>query len=260
MPARVAWIAYTPVKGLRLRNLQEVELTEIGIPGDRRFHLINERGHLTNGKRVGALQQVSADWDEPSGRLTLRFPDGSVVEDHVRTNGAEVTTSFYGRPVEGALVDGPFSQALTDFTGETLRLVQPHDAGVGIDRGREGAVTLLSEGSLATLAEVAAVGGVDQRRFRMNVGVAGVEPHAEDEWIGRGVQIGEALVRPRGHVGRCLITSRDPESGEIDLDTLKLLASYRRDLDTTEELAFGVFGEVEQPGRLRVGDPVLLPD
>ena len=61
---------------------------------------------------------------------------------------------------------------------------------------------------------------------------------------------------PRGHVGRCLITTRHPETGVIDVDTLKALATYRRHLGTTEELAFGVYGEVIEPGRVQLGDPV----
>src|SRR4051794_18943125 len=255
---RVTWISYTPVKGLRLQQIDEVELSETGIPGDRRFHLINEKGHLTNSTRVGALQQVYATWNAESTRLALHFPDGSQVEDEVSTDGEALKTSFYGRPVEGELVDGPFSDALSEFTGTTLRLVQPKVAGVGTDRGRKGAFTLLSEASLETLAGAADVDAVDARRFRMNFGVEGVEAHAEDDWIGRELQLGEAVLVPRGHVGRCLITSRHPETGEIDLDTLKTLATYRRDLDTTEKLPFGIYGEVRTAGRVRVGDAVAL--
>lgn len=255
---RVSWISYAPVKGLRLAELEAVDLTEEGIPGDRRFHLINDRGHLVNAKRIGPLLEVVASWDPEGGRLALRFPDGSVVEDVVAPNGQPISTSFYGRPVEGALVPGPFSDALSEFTGESLRLVQPEESGAGVDRGGEGAVTLLSQGSLDTLADVTSVDGVDPRRFRMNFGVTGVAGHAEDDWVGRRVQLGEAVVVPEGHVGRCLITSREPETGKIDLDTLKALASYRGDLDTTEKLAFGVFGVVSQPGRVAVGDPVTL--
>lgn len=259
MPASVTWISYTPVKGLQLQSIGEVELTREGIPGDRRFHLVDEQGHLTNSKRVGTLQQVRAVWDEATSILALHFPDGSVAEDRVSTNGARVTTNFYGRPVEGAVVGEPFESALSTFTGLGLRLVQPLRPGVGIDRGSEGAVTLLSQASLERLATAAAVEAVDGRRFRMNFGIDGVEPHAEDTWIGRPIQIGEATVVPQGHVGRCAITKRDPESGVTDLDTLGALATYRRHLDTTEELAFGIFGEVERPGRVRVGDPVILP-
>jgi uncharacterized protein YcbX len=253
----VSWISYTPVKGLRLVQLDEAEVTDVGLPGDRRFHLIDERGHLTNSKRIGALQQVSASWDEDAGRLALHFPDGSVVEDGI-TLGEANTTNFYGRPVQGALVEGPFSDALSEFAGTPLRLVQPGKPGGGVDRGRKGAVTILSEGSLERLAGAAEVDTVDGRRFRMNLGVAGIEPHAEDDWIGSDVQIGEAVIRPRGNVGRCAITKRHPETGETDLDTLNALATYRRHLDTTEELAFGVYGEVLRPGLVRLGDPVSL--
>jgi uncharacterized protein YcbX len=61
----------------------------------------------------------------------------------------------------------------------------------------------------------------------------------------------------RGHVGRCLVTTRHPDSGLSDLPTLELL-SYRRELATTEPLAFGVYGEVLEPGRVRVGSVVAL--
>jgi uncharacterized protein YcbX len=252
---RVSWIAYAPVKGLRLAELDEVELTDTGIPGDRRFHLIDARGHLVNSKRIGELLEVVASWE--GGRLALRFPDGSVVESDV-ADGEPVTTNFYGRPVTGALVQGPFSEALSDFTGASLRLVRPDESGAGVDRGPAGAVTMLSQGALQTLADVTATSEVDSRRFRMNFGVTGVPAHAEDGWLGRRVQLGEAVVVPEGHVGRCLITSRNPETGRIDLDTLKALATYRGDLDTTEKLAFGVFATVSEPGRVRMDDPVAL--
>lgn len=254
---RVSWISYAPVKGLRLSELDSVDLTVAGIPGDRRFHLINADGHLVNAKRVGALLEVVATWDSERGHLSLQFPDGSVVDGEVALDGP-VSTSFHGRPVEGGFVSGPFSKALSDFTGVSLRLVQPDASGSGVDRGGEGAVTVLSQGSLDTLADVTGTDAVDPRRFRMNFGVTGVAAHAEDGWLGRRVQFGEAVVVPEGHVGRCLITSRNSETGKIDLDTLKALASYRGDLDTTEKLAFGVFGTVSEPGRVRVGDPVSL--
>lgn len=255
---RVSWISFTPVKGLRLTQLDEAELSEAGMPGDRRFHLVDERGKLTNSKRIGTLQQVRADWDEDSALLTLHFPDGSTVADHVAGGGEPLTTSFYGRPVDGQVVRGPFAAALSEFTGTPLRLVQPNDAGVGIDRGREGAVTLLSEGSLNRLADVAAVDGIDPRRFRMNLGVAGIGAHSEDDWLGRPVQVGDAILVPRGHVGRCAITQRHPETGTTDLHTLKALGTYRHEIGTTEDLAFGVYGEVRRPGRVRLGDPVAV--
>ena len=83
-----------------------------------------------------------------------------------------------------------------------------------------------------------------------------LDAHAEDNWVGRQVQVGAATVSFTGHVGRCLITSRDPDSGEIDLPTLDVLGEYRSDLNTTEPLPFGIYGEVIEPGEIRVGDRV----
>jgi uncharacterized protein YcbX len=57
-------------------------------------------------------------------------------------------------------------------------------------------------------------------------------------------------------VGRCAITTQNPDTGKADLDTLKALAEYRGDVETTEPLPFGVHAAVAQPGRVRVGDLV----
>jgi uncharacterized protein YcbX len=61
----------------------------------------------------------------------------------------------------------------------------------------------------------------------MLIEVDGLDPHAEDAWVGAVVRIGAAAVRFHGHVGRCLVTSRDPENGEIDLPALDLLRGYQ---------------------------------
>jgi uncharacterized protein YcbX len=99
---------------------------------------------------------------------------------------------------------------------------------------------------------------IDTRRFRMLIEIDGVEPHAEDAWLGRELEVGEARLRIHGNVGRCVTTTRGPDSGEVDRPTLKMLASYRRDMETTEPLPFGVHGEVLRGGTVRVGDELLL--
>jgi len=88
----------------------------------------------------------------------------------------------------------------------------------------------------------------------MTIGVDGVEPHAEDGWIGEQVRVGGAVVAVRAHVGRCAVTTRDPDTGFRDLDTLGAIAEYRADVVTRELLPFGVWCEVVEPGRVAVGD------
>ena len=52
------------------------------------------------------------------------------------------------------------------------------------------------------------------------------------------------------------MTTQNPDTGQPDLDTLKALARYRGDAETTEPLPFGVHAAVVEPGLVRVGDPV----
>ena len=63
------------------------------------------------------------------------------------------------------------------------------------------------------------------------------------------VRIGEATVLVRGNVGRCIVTSRHPETGVRNFATLDVLAEYRDGVPTTEALPFGVWAKVEEPGR-----------
>jgi uncharacterized protein YcbX len=251
--ARVVWLSLTPVKGTRLHHPNEVDLLETGVRGDRRFYIVTESGRLVNDKTCGALQLVHADYDEHHDVLTMRFPDGEEVSAPVE-RGAELETTFHSRQRHARVVAGPWADHLAAVVGEPVLLVEPPESGV--DRGHSGAATLVSVGSLAALAGVLGVESVDGRRFRMNVGIEGISPHEEDAWLGRRVRIGEAVVVPEGNVGRCAVTTQNPDTGRPDLDTLEALASYRGELETTEPLAFGVHAAVVAPGRVRVGDAV----
>ena len=255
----VVGLAFTAVKATRLRRVDQIELGPDGVRENRRFYLIDDRDQLVNGKRVGELQQVIADYSEAERRLRLDLPDGQVIEDEIRHAGL-VTTKFFSRAATGQLVDGPWSAALSDCLGRHLRLVEAGDTAV--DRGSQGAVSLISRASLERLGDArdGDCRSIDVRRFRMLIEIDGVEAHAEDRWVGREVRLGKAKVEFGGHVGRCVITTRDPDTGVVDLPTLKMLGSYRLDLDTTEPLAFGVHGRVLEPGPVRLGDPVTPMD
>ena len=255
MSARVAWISRTPVKSLALEHLQEAELGEGGVEGDRRFYLVGEAGRLISNKDFPAFQLIHASYDDDSETLTFTLADRRTVTGTVE-RGEDVETTFHKRQRPARLVLGPWSGVLSELAGERLRLVEPSTSGV--DRGRNGAATLLATASLRRLGEVLGVDAVDGRRFRMNFGVEGLGAHEEDTWIGQRVQVGDAVVIPNGNVGRCVITTQNPDTAVSDLDTLKGLAAYRRELETTEPLPFGVHAAVVQPGRVRIGDPVGL--
>jgi uncharacterized protein YcbX len=248
----VSALASTAVKGTRVRALSQIELDVAGARGDRRFYVIDERDRMVNGKQLGDLQTVVADFAEETAALELRFPGRPAVAGPVKL-GSPITARFFSARREDRLVLGPWSAALSEHAGRELRLVATDCA---VDRGRQGVASLISRASLERLAEVGEQRELDARRFRMLIEADGMAAHAEDAWVGARVRIGGAVVLWHGHVGRCLTTGRDPETGVPDLPTLDLLGSYRRDLDSTEPLPFGIYGEVLKPGRVRIGDPI----
>jgi MOSC domain-containing protein len=256
MDGRVVRICIAPVKALHVVNPHEVELTQAGVVGDRRFWLVDRDGRLVNDKRRPQLLRVRAEWDEPTRRLGLEFPEGRRVEGTVEP-GDPVQATLYDLPHPSRAVPGPWQEALSDFVGEPLTLLWSESGAV--DRGvGGGAATVVSRASLERLrAEAGVSGPVDGRRFRMLFEIDGVEAHEEDDWIGNRVAIGDAVVTPVGNVGRCAVTTKNPDTGEIDLDTLGTLAAYRGEREgRTEPLPFGVHAAVVQPGRVRVGDAV----
>jgi uncharacterized protein YcbX len=251
--ASVAWISVSPVKGLALRQLDRCELTAAGVAGDRAFFLVDGDDRLVNSKGLGVLQQIVPRFDDEADVLELRFPDGTTIADQVAVDGS-LDAQFWGVAIPVRVVEGPWSEAISEFSGRSLRLVR--SPGPATDRMRNGAATVLGTASLRAIARVSGVDDVDGRRFRMNFGVDGLGEHEEDEWLGRRIRLGEAVVVPQGNVGRCAVTTQNPDTGEPDVDTLKALAAYRRDLETTEPLPFGVYAAVAEPGRVRLADPV----
>jgi hypothetical protein len=256
--ARVVGLSATPVKGLRIARPERVRLERDGIPGDRRFYVLDDRGRMVNGKHHGGLNEVSAELGDDGSTLTLGFPGGRTVTDAVRTS-EQLTASYRSDPRPVRLLGGPFAAALSEHIGEELRVVVPADGSPAVDRGLAGAVTLMAVESLRELSRCAAT-ELDPRRFRMSIEIEGAGPFAEDGWLEAEVSVGEATIRPRGHVGRCIVTSRDPESGVVDVPTLDLLRDLRGDAPTSEPLAIGVWGEVLVPGEVCLGDPVRLGD
>jgi uncharacterized protein len=257
MQAQVVGISLAPVKAMALVHPDEVVVGAIGVVGNRRFWLRDENGKLFNAKKEGKLLQIRPEWDESARRLTLTFPDGRRVEGVVEL-GEQVDAFVYGELRPSRAVSGAtWAEAISEFVGRPLELLWADDNGV--DRlTSEGTVSLISMASLDRLREEMGVDRpVDARRFRMLFQIDGVGPNEEDTWIGRHVQVGNAELIITGDIGRCVVTSRDPDTGITDMPTLAALAGYRRE-GHSEPLPLGVKGTVYTPGRVRVGDVASL--
>lgn len=257
MSPQVAWLHVAPIKGLAIQERESIELHSYGVEDDRRFCIVDAAGNVLNAKRVPRFVRVRPRLDDAGRGLELEMPDGARIAGEVAL-GDPVEISMYGGRAPAREVVGPWSEALSAEAGRPVRLVRLDRPGEGVDRADEGAgATLLGVESLRAIGEAAgAAEAVDPRRFRMLIGVSGIEAHAEDDWIGQPVRVGSAVIVPMGNVGRCAVTTIDPITGVSDLDTLKALARYRGAVETSERLPFGVWARVETPGRIALGDEV----
>lgn len=249
----VARLNVCAVKGTALHHPASAELTELGIPGNRRFHLVDAGGRLFTGGDHGPLVRVRSAFDPHADELSISFPDGTEVRSAADRLGEPHVTDFWGRPVPGRIVEGPFAGALSAFAGRPLRLVRADVDGDGSDVHH---LSLVSLGSVRDLGSSFDRPNLDPRRFRMNLELDGCEAYEEDRWHGTAVRIGEAVVRMLGPIPRCVVTTQDPATGHKDFDTLKRISEYRPLLRRPRGVPFGMYAEVDRPGRVSVGDPV----
>jgi uncharacterized protein YcbX len=249
----LARLSVTQVKGLRLSHPAEVELTSGGIPADRRFFLVDEDDALFSAADHGGLIRIVPDYDASSERLRLSFPDGTEAEGAADALDQRFTTDFWGRAVVGRVVRGPFADPLSAYVGRPIRLARVERDGEGQDVRP---LTIVSSESVGDLGTRGRHDGLDARRFRINLEVRGYEPYEEDSWDGLLVRIGEAAIRVRGQIPRCVVTTLGPDTGEKDFRTLNEIARYRPRIGGRGGLPFGMYAEAEEPGRVRVGDEV----
>lgn len=248
-------IHISPVKSLALLNADSVHVGIQGIAEDRRFLVRSRGGAMVTQRQIGRLALVKAEYSADSGVLRMYFPDGSSV-DGIPDTGQEVEMKVFRRWIAGNVVTGDWGEALSDFCGAELTLVKTDGEGNGFDAYP---VSLLSQASIEHLDNLTQNGSaMEYRRFRPNFLLDECSSHEEDTWLGKDVTIGDELrLRVDALDPRCAITTLNPDTGERDVDTPRLILRYRGEL-RSKGACFGVYGAVVNPGVASVGDEVRV--
>ncbi len=181
---RIAELWRYPVKSLRGEQLEEAEVTDLGIAGDRLVHARRPGGRVFTGRT------------------------------HPGMLGLQGSLGVTGSPeIDGAPWDAPAAlaavRAVTDIDAELV-----YYDGDGPERFDVLPISLATDGGVAAV-------GVDRRRFRANVYLSGVEGLTEREWVGREIHLGQAVVGVRQVRGRCVMTTFDPDTLEQDITVLQ---------------------------------------
>lgn len=254
---RVTRLRTTPVKGFALHEVDQIDVDHHGAVGDRDFFMVADDRSLVSITRIGTFASWRADFDPMSDTLTLQSADGRTLTDKA-VLGEPIEGQFYDdRTVSGHVVAGPWTEWLSELAGRPVTLVRAEEPGEAYDVHP---VTILADESVGELGRHAPDGWLDTRRFRMLIGFDGVAPYTEDTWNGHQLRIGTSTLRVRGGVPRCNATTRHPDTGVRDVQTLALIEQHRGRLpnDSGEGLNLGVYADVVSAGTIAVGDELHL--
>jgi hypothetical protein len=261
--AAVSELHVYPVKSLGGISLPACEVTRRGLRWDRHWMVVDEAGRFLTQRQLPrmALVHTRVDHDglelTASGMAPLRVP--------LEAPGEPLTVSVWRDTVRAHRVGGQTDRWLSDALAVSCRLVRfPADAarpvvpvyGAADDETAfsDGfPLLLIGEGSLAELNR--RLGRpLPMARFRPNIVVAGTEPFAEDAW--RRTSVGGLTLRVVKPCSRCLVTTVDPDRGEVDGDEpLRTLATFRQQ---GNKVYFGQNAIPDGEGGLRVGDAVKV--
>jgi uncharacterized protein YcbX len=212
MKMHVAELWRYPVKSLAGEPLDSTEISADGIPGDRVIQVYEADGRIVTARTAPRL-------------LGLKATLGPMGEPLV--NGRPWTAPEVAAAIEAA-------------AGAGARLARDD----GPERFDVLPLLVATDGAVNAL-------GLDRRRFRPNILVAGVSGLAERGWPGRRARIGEAIIGFKKLRGRCIMTTYDPDTLEHDPTVLRRIVQ-----EMGGRLALDTY--VVRGGRVAVGDPMDL--
>jgi uncharacterized protein YcbX len=223
-----------PVKSLSGELLDELELDSRGVIGDRLWALVDPEGGIASGKTTTRFRRV---------RELMR-------------HGARLGDD--GEPVV-TLADGRSARAGEPAMDELVEAM----AGSGWVLARESATphhdaAPIHIATTSTLAILAARVGepIHPERLRPNVLVdTGGEPgFAEDAWVGCEIALGEVRLRVRDRTERCVLV----DHVRAGMPALSPKAGVLKAAGALNRACAGVYADVLVPGRIRVGDAVVV--
>jgi len=199
-----------PIKSLDRRSVDRAEIvTNGGLAGDREYALFGSDGEYVNGKHDQQVHPIRATYDGETARaeaVTVSTPEQESRRFELDSADSDNTT---------ALTDW-----LRDWFGYPVTLDRNREGGFPDDTTAAGP-TIISEETIETVAGW--FDGVDPdgmcRRLRPNVVLGGVPPFWEDHLFADRdsrvrFTIGDADFVGVNPCQRCVVPSRDPDTGE----------------------------------------------
>lgn len=266
-----------PVKSMVGVSVESVELSSLGIVGDRHWAIRDlERGGIRGAKKIGELMQFTAHRNDND--VIITFPDGTQVSsadedvnfmlsgvlgrnvlleslpadnnlEHFRRGPSDSDDpltelrGIFGREAEEPLPD------FTAFPPEVAEFESPpgthHDCWP---------LMVMTTSALQAMQEALPDSNVDIKRFRPSIVVEtnSGEGHVEFSWKGKTASLGTAVLEFLDPCPRCIMITRKVND-ELPEDRA-ILRHVVRDLNQ----AVGVYARILTPGRVALGDALTF--
>ena len=262
-----------PVKGCQGVAADSIEITKMGVTGDRGFVLWSE-GELVDQIETPQIASLAVGFDRDRGALRFEHARHGAYEHAVRAEGPARETKWILDEFQTIDQGDEVADWISVVLDKEVRLVSPGDPWKinfpipQMQRLHQEPKQRFFSASPVSLANQASLDDLNGRlakpvgmdRFRMNVVVEGLDPYQEDELVSFGNEAVELLqVTP---AERCVIITTDQKTGKRPKsDLLKVLGEYRR--KKKEErfgsgIIFGLYMTVGREGTLRIGDKLRV--
>lgn len=266
---RVVALHRYPVKSLGGQALAESVVEPRGLAGDRRWMMTTPEGRFLTRRELPAMAHVQADWT--GNGIVLSHADAGDLAVAEPVVGAGVSVRVWGDTVAAQDAGDAAADWLSTLFARPVRLVhmpdtgvRPVDAAFGRDRDQvsfaDGFPVLVTTVESLDALNVQLANPITMARFRPNLVIAGAPAaFAEDGW--RILRIGSLTLRVVKPCTRCVITTQDPDSGEVveAMEPLRTLRAMGRVMPGEGRRREPVFGQNAIPdgaGVIAVGDPV----
>lgn len=284
---QIAEIHRYPVKSLLGERLEHADLGPNGILGDRVWALRDEeRGELTGAKRFAALMDLSARFVESptSGRrsaaVDIRTGSRSMLSSDHDIDAAlsdllghavslwsllpPEQEAHYRRepPPPGSDSARIMREVFARTEDEPLPDISQFPAVLSTHHSQPGTyfdafpLLIISRSALSKLEQLArarsSTSVFDMRRFRPNLVIdTEEEGFVEDDWCGRHLRIGGALVKVEMKCVRCIMTTHAFADLPKDPKIMRALVEHHGG-------ELGVYASVVEAGRISAGSKVEI--
>jgi len=260
---RVAELFVYPVKSLRGVALKEARVGRRGLLHDRHWMVVDDAGGALTQRALPAMARINTAID--GDRLRLFDDDGAEVAVPIAEPSREAprrTVTIWRDTCEAIDCGAEVAAWLGARLGVSCALVVVPEDGQRAVPAKFGEATDrigFADAFPFLLATTASLEDLNRRmeaplpmaRFRPNVVVEGARAFEEDRWAR--LRIGGLGFRAPKGCDRCVVTTTDQRTGELGVEPLKTLATFRK-WDGAVWFGRNLIHDAE--GVVRVGDAI----